>query len=448
MEKLTINDILGLRMIRNGVPRSPLPPLKESEETDMSAMTDSGIFTQPEESKAEQTNKDISSDPNPAESSSVIGEDSSSSSDVMWESLEADIYPENMMLTSAGDTTQPVFPAGSHTCLRQMSKNVSVDNLHALNYESFCYKRKGPTLQTLDEGEFQQEEHHSVGHMPKQDKNLDSLSSFPTDSYKMSLSNIFQYIFGGKSSIPSQSASDNIPTSYSEGNSVPETYDHFFSEFDTESFFYPLITKDELVPIFSYSHSATRDLQFPEAYEHFFASSSSDDSSGESDGEDSCSPVRVVSRFSRTTSASHISTDIYEHFFTDGDLRQNFFWNTTLSFRNMSLTKCTVHKETLSNPLSSVPVSQSGRSIGRIVHPINALGNQDIMLADPLIHHLDNRIYTQLRHQPFSFEDLQTAVSNPILLANVSALTSIRYLRKYVKMEAATSEKKLKYTAV
>ncbi|KAI9530884.1 hypothetical protein NQZ68_000375 [Dissostichus eleginoides] len=299
----------------------------------------------------------------------------------------------------------------------------------------------------------------------------------------MSLSNIFQYVFGGKPSIPSQSATDNIPTSYSEGNSVPETYDHFFS--DTESFFYPLITKDELLPIFSYSHSATRDLQFPEAYEHFFASSSSDDSSGESDGEDSCSPVRVVSRFSRTTSTSQISTDIYEHFFTDGDLRQNFFWNTTLSFRNMSFTKCTVHKETLSNPLSSVPVSQSGRSIGRIVHPINALGNQDIMLADPLIHHLDNRIYTQLRHQPFSFEDLQTAVSNPrldasllplrqsdmclvciafaswvlktanpqvgdtwkaVLLANVSALTAIRYLRKYVKMEAAT-EKKLKYTA-
>ncbi|KAL3064111.1 hypothetical protein OYC64_000405 [Pagothenia borchgrevinki] len=108
------------------------------------------------------------------------------------------------------------------------------------------------------------------------------------------------------------------------------------------------------------------------------------------------------------------------------------------------------------------------------------------MLADPLIHHLDNRISTQLRHQPFSFEDLQTAVSNPrldasllplrqsdmclvciafaswvlktanpqvgdtwkaVLLANVSALTAIRYLRKYVKMEAATSEKKLKYTA-
>ncbi|KAK5863435.1 hypothetical protein PBY51_000464 [Eleginops maclovinus] len=252
------------------------------------------------------------------------------------------------------------------------------------------------------------------------------------------------------------------------------------------SFFYPLITKEKLVPIFPYSRSATRDLKFPEAYEHFFASSSSDDSSGESDEEDGCSPVRVVTRFSRKTSASQISTDIYEHFFTDGDLRQNFFWNTTLSFRNMSLTKSTIHKESLSNPQSCVPVRQSSRSIGRIVHPVNALGNEDIMFPDPLLHHLDNRFYTQLIHQPFSFDDLQTAVSNPrldasllplrqsdmclvciafaswvlktanpqvgdtwkaVLLANVSALSAIRYLRKYVKMEAAASERKLKYTA-
>uniref|UniRef100_A0A8D0CNL3 Uncharacterized protein n=2 Tax=Percidae TaxID=8165 RepID=A0A8D0CNL3_SANLU len=33
-----------------------------------------------------------------------------------------------------------------------------------------------------------------------------------------------------------------------------------------------------------------------------------------------------------------------------------------------------------------------------------------------------------------------------VLLANVSALSAIRYLRKYVKMEAAASEKKLNYT--
>ncbi|XP_074501123.1 nucleolar complex protein 2 homolog isoform X3 [Sebastes fasciatus] len=246
-------------------------------------------------------------------------------------------------------------------------------------------------------------------------------------------------------------------------------------EFDTESFFYPLIaadhpTKDELVPIFSCSRSASRNLQYPEAYDHFFPSSSSSDES--SDEEDGCGPVRVVTRFSHTSSASQISTDIYDNFFTDSDLRQNFFWKPTLSFRNMGLSRSTVKKQTLSNPL---PVRKSGRSPGMTVHPIIALRNQDVRFPDPL-----------LGLQPHRYEDLQMAVSNPrldasllplrqsdmclvciafaswvlktanpqvgdtwkaVLLANVSALSAIRYLRKYVKMEAAASEKKLNYTA-
>ncbi|KAM6930176.1 uncharacterized protein perm1a [Lycodopsis pacificus] len=233
-------------------------------------------------------------------------------------------------------------------------------------------------------------------------------------------------------------------------------------------------TTDELVPIFSCSRSANRYLQFPEAYDHFFASSSSDESSVESDEEEG-GPVRVVSRFNHASSASPISTDMYENFFTDRDLRQNLFWKTTFSFRNIRLTGSTVQKQTLSNPLSRVPVRQSGRSLGRTVHPLNALGKQDGMFPDPL-----------LCQQLFRHEDLQTAASNPrldasllplrqsdmclvciafaswvlktanpqvgdtwkaVLLANVSALSAIRYLRKYVTVEAAASEKNMNYTA-
>ncbi|XP_078110916.1 uncharacterized protein perm1a [Sander vitreus] len=488
MEKLTINDILGLRMISKAAPPNLLPPLQESEETNMFAMTDSGVFTQLDESKSEQTNEDMSNDSNYVESSSgsVMSVDSSSSRGAMWRSLGADIYPENMMSTSVRDISQPVLPGGAQTCLRKISKNVSVHNLHAL--ESFRYTRKCQTLETLDQGQIQKIEYFTGGHMPEHDKDVDSSASFSTDSYRISLTDIFQYLFGGKQSIPSQSARDSITTCYTDGNSVPETYDHFFSEFDTESFFYPLIkaddqTKDKQVPIFSYSRSANRNLQFPEVYDHFFASSSSDDSSVESDEEDSCSPVRVVTRFSRTSSASQSSTDIYENFFTDGDLR--LFWKTTLSFRNISLTGSTVQKQTLKNPLFHGPVRQSGTSLARTVHPINALGNQDVMFPDPLLYHLDDRIYTQIAQRPFRYEDLETAVSNPrldasllplrqsdmclvciafaswvlktanpqvgdtwkaVLLANVSALSAIRYLRKYVKMEAAASEKKLNYT--
>ncbi|XP_031701374.1 uncharacterized protein perm1a [Anarrhichthys ocellatus] len=476
MEMLTINDILGLRMISKAAPPSSLPPLQDSEETSMFAVTDSSFFTQLDESQSERTNENTPSHPNSIETSSgsVIAANSSSSSGVMWESLGADIHPENMTLTSVGDICKPVPSEGAQTCLRKISKNVSVHNL-----ESLRYTRKVQTLQTLDEGALQKVEYFTDGHMPKQQKDMESLASLSTDSYRISLQDILQYLFSGKKSVPSQPAPDNITTCYTDGNSVPETYDHFFSEFDTESFFYPFIpaedrTKDELVPIFACSRSANRYLQFPEAYDHFFASSSSDESSVESDEEED-GPVRVVSRFNLASSTSPISTDIYENFFTDRDLRKNFFWKTTFSFRNIRLTGSTVQKQTLSNPLSRVPVRQRGRSLGRTVHPLNALGKQDGMFPDPL-----------LCQQPFRHEDLQTAASNPrldasllplrqsdmclvciafaswvlktanpqvgdtwkaVLLANVSALSAIRYLRKYVTMEAAASEKNMSYTA-
>ncbi len=419
MEKLTINDILGLRMISKAAPPSSLSPLQESEETDMFAMTDS-------ESKPGQTNEGTSSNPNSVESSSgsVKAVNSSSFRSVLWESepvpvsLGADIYPENMMLTSSRDISQPGLPGSTQTCLRKISKNVSVHNLHALESESFSYTWKGQTLQTLDEGRLEKGKYFTDGHMPKQDEDEDCLASSSTDSYRISLTDIYQYLFGGNQSVPSQSDSDNISTCYTDGNSVPETYDHFFSEFDMGSFYYPLIraedeAKDDLVPIFSCSRSANRKLQFPEAYDYFFASSSSDDSSVESDDEeDNCSPVRVVTRFSHKPSASQISADVYENFFTDSDLRQNFFWKTTLSFRNISFTRSTVQKQTLSHPLSVVPVRQSGKPLRRTV-PKNALGNQDVMFPDPLLYHLEDRISRQLAQQPFSYEDLQTAVSNP-----------------------------------
>ncbi|XP_056241269.1 PGC-1 and ERR-induced regulator in muscle protein 1 [Seriola aureovittata] len=493
MEKLTINDIMHLRMSKAPPPIS-LPPLQESEETSMFATTDSGLFTQLDESKPEPTNEDMSSVPGSAESSlGCFKAVDSSSRGVMWESEPVpvshvtDIYPESMTLTPVSDNSPPVLSGSSRNSLRKISKNVSVQNLHALESQSFSSKWKSQTLQTLDEEESGKAEYFSDEHISKQDKDMDPSSL--KDSYKISVMDIFQYFFGGKQSIPSQSAPDNTTTFYTDGNSVPETYDHFFSEFDTENFFSPLITaedqaKDKMVPIFSYSRSANRNLQFPEAYDHFFSSSSTDDSSVESDEEeeDNCSPVRVVTRFSRKTSASQISTDIYENFFTDSDLRQNFFWKTTLSFRNINLAGSTVQKKTLPSSLAHVPVRQSGRSLRRTVYPSNALGNQDVMFPDPLLYHLEDRIFMQQAQQPFRYEDLQTAVSNPrldasllplrqsdmclvciafaswvlktanpqvgdawkaVLLANVSALSAIRYLRKYVKMEAAASEEKL-----
>ncbi|XP_062420171.1 PGC-1 and ERR-induced regulator in muscle protein 1 [Pungitius pungitius] len=434
MEMVTINDILGLRMISKAAPSSSLLPIQESEETRRFAITDSSFFTQLDE----LGNKDPQSDPNFTETGpgSVVAASSFSSSGVL------------MSTSSEGAQTK-------------ISKNISVRNLHALQSESVKCTRKVQTLQTLDEGGLPKEERFTDVH--KQEK-----ASSSTESFGISLTDIFQYLFRGKPSVPSQSVTDNITTFFTDGSSVPETYDRFFSDFDTESFFNPLVPADELVPAFSHSRSAKRNLQFPEAYEHFFASSSSDESSVESD-EDGGGPVRVVTRFDRASSAPPISTDMYENFFTDRDLRQSLFWKATLSFRNMTLTGSAVQKQILSNPPSRVAVRKRGRSPGRTLHPLHALGNQHVKFPD-----------TRLYQQPFRCEDLQAVVSNPrldasllplrqsdmclvciafaswvlktanpqvgdtwkaVLLANVSALSAIRYLRKYVKMEAATSEK-------
>ncbi|XP_026223707.1 PGC-1 and ERR-induced regulator in muscle protein 1 [Anabas testudineus] len=477
-------------MLDKAAPPSSLPPLQENEETESFVANDSGFLTQLDESKPEQTTEDTSSAPDSAQSSSgsVMALDSSSSRSVMWESepvpasVGANIYPENMMLTSARGNSQPVLPGGAQKCLKKISKNISVHNLHALESEPFSSTWKHQTLPTLDKGGLKKVECYTDEHVPRKDHDMDCSPSSLTD-YTSSIVDLFRYFFGGKQSTPSQSETDDVTTFSTYGNSIPETYDHFFSDFDTESFFCPLITaeeqaKDELVPIFSYSRSANRNLQFPEAYDYFFASSSSDDSSVESDDEDNSGPVRVVTRFTRTASTSQISADVYENFFTDKDLRQNFFWKNTLSFRNFNLTGSTTQKEALSDSLSLVPVKQS--NIGRTVCPTNVLGNQDIVFPDPLLYHLEERISRQLVQQPFRYEDLQTAVSNPrldapflplrqsdmcliciafaswvlkttnpqvgdawkaVLLANVSALSAIRYLRKYIKMEAETTEK-------
>ncbi|XP_047465388.1 PGC-1 and ERR-induced regulator in muscle protein 1 [Mugil cephalus] len=489
MEKLTINDILGLRMSSKTPPPCSLPPLQEREEADT---TDSSGLTQINESKPEPIGKDSSSSvPDPGGSSldSVIAVNPSSSRGVMWESEPVpDIYPENMMLTSVTDASQPVLSETTQTRLRKISKNVSVRNLHALDSESFGHARKCEALQALDEGDSEKVEYFDEGSVPRQDKGVDSSSLY--DSYRISLSDIFQYLFGGKQSVPSPPPTDNTTPVYIDGTSVPETYEHFFSEFDTESFFYPLTTsddkdKDKRIPIFSCSRAANRNLQYPEAYDYFFASSSSDDSSPESDDEDSHGPVRVVTRFTRKASSTHISGDIYENFFTDSDLRQDLFWKTTFSFRNINLTASTVQREG-SDSLSLVSVRQSSTYHQRRV-PLNALGNQDVMLPDPLLYYLEERISKQLAQQPFRYEDLQTIVSNPrldasflplrqsdmclvciafaswvlktanpqvgdawkaVLLANVSALSAIRYLRRYVKVEAVASETKLRQLAL
>ncbi|KAF7657746.1 hypothetical protein LDENG_00022780 [Lucifuga dentata] len=202
-----------------------------------------------------------------------------------------------------------------------------------------------------------------------------------------------------------------------------------------------------------------------------------------SDDEEDHGPVRVVTRFSHKSDKSQISTDDYENFFTDSDLRQNLFWKTTFSFRNTHFMRSPILKQS-SNPLSLQPVRQSSRSPQWTIPAISAQGNE--LFQEPLLLHLEDRISRPPAQQRFNYEDLQAAVSNPrldasllpfrqsdlclvciafsswvlksansqvgdtwkaALLANVSALSAIRYLRQYIRVETLASEKELHHTA-
>lgn len=389
MEKLTINDILGLRMISGAAPDRRLPPLQENEPTEGLDWSDSGFFTQLDEPKPEGTHEDTSSIRSSMEDPSK----------------NVNICADDIVLTPVIDSSLTVAPA-VQTGLRKISKNVSVRNLPALEAGNHSWKRQ--TLQTQNEEEFETLDDFVGTGISKE---TEEGECFPSSAkHSMSLSGIFDFIFGRRQSHPSPSVTDDMSSSCSYGNSVPETYDHFFSEFDTESFFNPFIrasdqVKDELVPVFSRSSSANRNIQYPEVYDCFFASSSSDESSTESDEEENRGPIRVVTRFSRTSSSSKFPTDIYDCFFTDKDLKQNFFWKNIFSFRNMNFNASRLKQQRLSNSLATV--KPSVRPLQRTFLPISSLGNQDVVFLDPALYPFEDRLFGQLSQQQFSLENLQ-----------------------------------------
>lgn len=472
MERLTINDILGCRKEKK-TQSSFLPSLQENDDADPFSLSDSGCCSQ-----AEERNLAI---PDPIDSNlncSVTSDLSSRS--VLWDSepgpmslpLE-NIYEDTITVNKI---TEPITIPG----LRRMSKKISVQNLCALESDSFGYKCNTQSIiKTLDEDSCNDFGYFHENPTPKRTK--DRRPSSMIENFRLSILDIYSYFFSEEqSNISPESTTENIVNHFTDGNSVPENYDHFFSEFDTNSFFYTDEENSELVPIFSCSRSSNNKMDFHDAYDYFLVSSS-DNSSSESDDEDrhECAPIRVVTRFTRKASSKDIVTDAYEHFYTDRDLQEDFF-KTTFSFRNVKLTDDNVHKQEPADALIVEPLKHESKSFHIKAMPITVLGNQDVLFPDSLLYNFDNQIITKLQ-QPLIYQNLQTAVSNPnldspllplkqsdmcliciafaswvlktadpqagdtwkaVLLANVSALSAIRYLRRYFKGEITAGVKK------
>ncbi|CAL8280702.1 unnamed protein product [Boreogadus saida] len=413
MERLTINDILGLRMISVSPPPPSLSPLPESEEADVNDTADSGYFT-PQLDEA-TTRSTVTDSEQATVNSAASRHDSLGSLDVLWDGERlpgmsgAGINPEDTVLTS--DTNpRPQLSAGSEERHgRPMLKNTSVYNLHATNAEQFGRMRNVPTLAAVlpEESESERECLSDV-QRPRGDGGTDSTSSSlfsegtPAESYRISLPAILKCLFGGKQSNPKPPDSED--TGIDCGRTVPETYHQFFSEFDCGSFFDPFDRTedrptDRPVPVLSRSRSSSRYLQYPEAFDHFLSSpsssSSSSDGSSESEEDpgDGWGPVRVVTRLSPRTASEppEASTDIYENFFTDTDLPQSLFWSPTFSLRNVRLSGPVSRTPQSCGPLT--PGDQgSVRRRRRVFSSIDALDHRDRRVPEPELDHCEERV--------------------------------------------------------
>lgn len=480
MEKLTLNDILGCRHEKK-TQSGFLPALQETDDANFFTLSDSGCCSLAEERKLPI------SDPVGCNLSSVVMASDSSPRGVLWES-----DPVPMSLPSeesykdtitVNGITEPIATPGLQGGLRRMSKKISVRNLCALESDSFGCKFNSQSTLKLD-----RDTCNDIGYIPEDPRpKRDPRPSSMIENFKLSINDIYSYFFSEKQTDSSlELQTEHIVDSCPDADSVPENYDHLFSEFDTDTFFHTDEAKPELVPIFSCSRSSKSKMEFKDAYDYFLVSSS-DNSSSESDEEDAQerAPIRVVTRFTRKASSKDIVTDAYEHFYTDRDLKQDFF-KTTFSFRNLKLTNDSDHKQGPTHAFTAEPQQQEARSFHIKSAPISVLDNQDVLFADSLLSNFDSQIISKLQ-QPLIYQSLQTAVANPnldapllplkqsdmcliciafaswvlktadpqagdawkaALLANVSALSAIRYLRRYIKGETTAGEKKPNFKTV
>ncbi|KAJ8016483.1 hypothetical protein DPEC_G00007700 [Dallia pectoralis] len=513
MEKLTIKDILQLRTVSNAQHSSVnLKPTK-SETVDISkAISDNqGYFSYVDDSKPDCSSGDrsitstiadeFSQNPtvdNPS-TDSIKNNESTNSIGIFGESkldassYKAGLYSENVpALSSISNIPKPHSSACTQPDFRRISKNVSVQNLLALGAEPLRRVLKGqsstsvilveekPGIDSCGDG--------NTGCLAyngsvRQDSSMDTLPAVNISKGVSTGSNRFftevkKFFFGSKKPEARPPSPDNMSTYYVNSGSVPE-YEHFCSEFDEGGFSHPIKDafgnrKNNLVPIYSCSRLDKHNLQFPEAYDYLFSSDSSSDS-GE---EDSCSPIRMITRLNQRpdeTQGFTVAQDMYENVFTDDDPSENFFWNTNLSLRKIGLVGSTNQKRG-SDSLSRVPLINNKRPYIRSIESISVLGSEDKTFSDQLLYSVEGKLFRQLAEQQRRYPDLQVAVANPrfdasliplkqsdmclvciafaswvlkstnpdagdtwkaVILANLSALSAIRYLRR----SKATGEK-------
>ncbi|XP_063071746.1 uncharacterized protein LOC134462585 [Engraulis encrasicolus] len=511
MEKLTINDILHLRIVHDpssspesghvdendnisDTPDSTLPNPSDNCEQDTTVPldsldnADSDYFTHLDDSKPDRSscefstfsdfdedllqmvNTSSSTSPEPQDqqrepaqlqgfSDSPYPQSEVQSEHNMELSRTRGSEPELTVLFSDSGTPLLVFsdaestlsPSGSEYNMMSLDSEI----VREMYYDSGLHDEGPRTLMLA----FPYEETppdsfilagHNIARTPSP---VLSSSSLLEDSFMISFNEMIEHCEDTPfDSLFEASNSDLSLQPYSENLSVAESFDYFFSDFDDKNIFFPLNfgqqeSAPKTVPIFSCSQSLVRDLTFPEV-EQFL----------DVEEEDHCAPIHVISRFTSQQKTVPAAPDVYIY-------RQGG-WKNMLSLRRIWLTRS-------GNTSSWYQRARSWMSPGMLFRPMHRSCStahmvpgtcsslQVFHLGDPVLRKQAlNKIRLQEQSDASVFKkkyflfslrqsdmclvciafaswvlkstNLQSGDTwKAALLANVSAISAIQYLRHY-----------------
>ncbi|XP_048096196.1 PGC-1 and ERR-induced regulator in muscle protein 1 [Alosa alosa] len=487
MEKLTINDILRLRLVSQAQHPSILaPPDDDGSFAEASHARDSGYFTHVDDSRPDRSSGDMSTmsdfdeDPSsPLQEVPKEGGDEASANrcDIVWVNDD----PDSVLATAEADdvvvlSTETAIPQSrfaEQQYFRKMYKNISVQNLRALENQPLRQILRNASVQSLRSLDGDDDPPDPFYHINTSAHFSDDESV--ADGHGFSLSEMIEYLFCDDDTKSTVSETENLPSYHIDGTSVSENYDHFFSEFEAANLFFPTSEgsagsySGEKLPIFC-SRSGNQTHQFPELYDHFFPDSPTQSDEDEEEREHS-PPIRVVSRYDCKGAALPHCTQTVT---SASNSKSTVFWTSPLSLRRVRRTSPALPSyEPYSWSLA--PTNNAKKTGIRTIQPINVMGYEDQgSFPDPLLCDLESRIFRKLAEQKMQFPEVQTAdprIDAPlvplrqsdmclvciafaswvlksaspqgadtwkaVLLANISALSAIRYLRRYVRDEAA-----------
>ncbi|XP_042353022.1 uncharacterized protein LOC121950948 [Plectropomus leopardus] len=321
MEKLTINDILQLRMGRRTPPRETVTPIADDHSSsvdtvefnssdgglmDASDTADSDYFTQPDESKPDRSSCEFSTSDFEEEYWQFLGTSRNPSPDPQSKRNTSDspffAHEEEESTSSDGKETPVPSEDYERKCFededsnasklslqRQIKKSKSMHNVQALNKKDLSLQEP---LRNDESSMFLSSCPSLEGNVVfKASDNLGTLiyAPFLDEHYQISFPEVFENFFREDTT---KSDSWCVAVYNPEDISVAPVFDYTLCTFRDETSFFSLQdyprSVEKPIPIFSCSHPTVRELTFPNPGYVFMSADCGE--------EEDISPIRIVSR--------------------------------------------------------------------------------------------------------------------------------------------------------